>query len=138
MGYGGSGSHYLIILHYMDCRFLLERSQKSFASLLAFLVFLPVVAPLFASAINFPNPPANSFVPTPLSIIALINRLFYFIWPIVVAAVIILFMYGGFQFLTARGDETKLSKARLSVMWGVIGVGVIILSFSIIYILEFF
>lgn len=58
-----------------------------------------------------------------------INRL---IWPLVVTAVIILFIIAGFSFLTAQGDPGKLEAARKFLIWGIIGVIIIIIAFSTI------
>ena len=56
----------------------------------------------------------------------------FLVWPIVVAAVIITFMMAGFIYLTAQGEPSKISTANKAVAWGVVGVIIIIVAFSII------
>lgn len=54
------------------------------------------------------------------------------IWPIIVAVTVIMFLVAGFKFLTAQGAPDKLKEAKSAVIWGIAGVVVIVLSFSII------
>lgn len=79
-----------------------------------------------------PNPAPNQWI------VQNINYLFSLLWPVVVAAVIIFFGYAGFEFLTAQGDDTKLTKARQALIWGTIGVAVVIIGFSIVQTLQGF
>ena len=62
---------------------------------------------------------------------ALIALIFDFIWPIVAAFTIIMFLVAGFQFFTAQGDPGKLDSARQFVIWGAVGMVVVLLAFSI-------
>ena len=69
----------------------------------------------------------------PLDILETIERVFLLlIWPVTIAIIILSFMYAGILFLTGKGDPAKISIAKLAVLWGTIGVAVILLSFSII------
>lgn len=54
------------------------------------------------------------------------------IWIIFAAFAVIMFIYAGIMFLTANGEASKLTTARHAVLWGVIGVIVGILAFSIV------
>ena len=58
------------------------------------------------------------------------------IWPIAVGIVIILFIIAGLKFITAQGEPSKIGEARKMVLWGIIGVIVILISFSIIQIVK--
>ena len=49
---------------------------------------------------------------------------------------IVLFIAAGLLFLTAQGDPKKTQTARWAALWGAAGVGVMILAFSIINIVE--
>jgi hypothetical protein len=53
------------------------------------------------------------------------------VWPAFVGAVVIMIIYAGFLFLSASGDPTKLSKAKMALMWAIVGVIVGILAFSV-------
>ncbi len=88
--------------------------------------------PIVSLAINFvlPSGTAN------LSPAALVVTVLNFIWPIIVGVVIVMFITAGFLFITAQGEPGKLTSARNAVIWGVVGVVVILLAFSIINIVQ--
>ena len=44
---------------------------------------------------------------------------------------IVMFVLAGFQMLQAQGDPEGVGKARMSVIWGMVGVALGILAFSI-------
>ena len=98
-------------------------------SVTAVLLALPLAGLAFQ-----PDPIPNNILITPN---AIISGLFNFIWPGTVAFIVIMFIVAGFQFLTAHGEPGKLDLARKSVLWGVVGVVVILLAFSIITITRF-
>lgn len=58
------------------------------------------------------------------------------IWIIFAAFAVIMFVWAGMLFLTASGDPSKLDKARKAVAWGVVGVAIGILAFSIVSIVS--
>jgi len=58
------------------------------------------------------------------------------LWSIFTAIVVVCFVYAGILFLTAGGDPTKLASARSSFIWGIAGVVVGIMAYSIINILS--
>ncbi len=60
------------------------------------------------------------------------NLMDFIVWPIFVGAVVIMFVWAGFLFVTANGDPTKISTARKAVLWAVVGVVVGLVAFSII------
>ena len=66
-----------------------------------------------------------------LDIGTLIDVLFGIVWPVVVAFAIIAFIVAAFLFMTAQGDATKIAQGRSAVIWGVVGVVVALLAFSI-------
>ena len=89
-------------------------------------------------------PAVNDFLGNPfptaldINVPTILGGILMLIWAITVAAIIILFILAGFKFLTASGDTTKLAEARKSVLWGTAGVGVIVISFSIITLVRNF
>ena len=58
------------------------------------------------------------------------------LWIIFTAIIVICFLISGISFLTAQGDAEKLKTARSSFIWGVVGVVVGILAFSIYTIIK--
>lgn len=71
-----------------------------------------------------------------ISIANVLSGVFAIVWPVVVAVIIIMFIVAGFEFLTAQGAPEKLKLARSAVIWGIAGVMVIVLAFSIITIVR--
>ncbi|MBI5913402.1 hypothetical protein HY839_03080 [Candidatus Azambacteria bacterium] len=68
---------------------------------------------------------ANALITT---ITTLIN---WFAWFIALASVV-MGLYAGFLFITARGEPAQLKTARGTLVWAVIGIAVAVISFSII------
>ena len=66
-----------------------------------------------------------------LSVNGIIEVIFSIIWPIAVAFFIIMFLLAAFMFATAQGDPEGIKKARSAVIWGVVGVVVALIAFSI-------
>ena len=100
------------------------------------IVGLLSVAGLLATPVislaAIPNIPSGN----PIMPVQILDAAFMFIWPIVVGVIIIMFIVAGFEFLTAQGDPSKVARARQAVIWGVVGVFVILLAFSIIFIVQ--
>lgn len=66
----------------------------------------------------------------------LIINILKFIWPIFVGIAILMFIVAGFTFLTSNGEPGKIKTAKDAVTWGVVGVIVAILAFSIVMIVQ--
>ena len=105
--------------------------SKKYILLLLSASLLSVV-PTLCLAINF-IPPSGNFIDTPANIVL---RVLDFIWPIIVGIVIVIFVVAGFLFLIAQGDPSKIKTAQQAVIWGVVGIIVILLAFSIITIIQ--
>src|SRR3989344_1660139 len=58
------------------------------------------------------------------------------IWTIFVLIALIAFITAGILFLTASGDPEKIKTARTAFLWGMVGVVVGIIAFSIVTIIE--
>lgn len=54
------------------------------------------------------------------------------------AVATIMFVYAGIMFLIANGDATKVQTARHAVMWGAVGVAVMILASGVITFVQSF
>lgn len=58
------------------------------------------------------------------------------LWKIVMLVALIMFVIAGLMFMFAQGDPTKVATARQFVLWGVVGIIVAILAYSIVAIVE--
>ena len=100
------------------------------AAALATLLALPVAS--FAAFDPGPYPSTT----VGWSINTFLGKIFDILWPIVFAAIIILFVVAGFLFLTAKGDVEQIEKARQAAIWGAIGTAVIVIGFSIVNLVK--
>ncbi len=62
----------------------------------------------------------------------------FLLWILSVAGVITIFMLviGGIMYMTAGGDEQKVATAKKVVTWTIVGLGLILISYSIIAVLD--
>ena len=94
-------------------------------------LFLPVVV----LAYNFGTVPV---APANFGIVNIANIVINAVWAIAAAFFIIMFLVASFRFFTAGGDQNKLQQARMSLVWGVVGVVVAFVSFSVSLIVRTF
>ncbi|OGZ78142.1 MAG: hypothetical protein A2358_02215 [Candidatus Staskawiczbacteria bacterium RIFOXYB1_FULL_37_44] len=73
----------------------------------------------------------QSFGPR-ITVFYLLDKFLASLWIIFAAFAVIMFVYSGIIFLTAQGDPSKISTARQAFLWGVVGVIVGIIAYSII------
>ncbi|MBX2866716.1 pilin [Candidatus Kaiserbacteria bacterium] len=73
------------------------------------------------------NPLGDDTNSLPKFLESILDIILVFAVPVIVFFII----YGGFQLVTARGNETKISNARATITWAVVG-GVIILAAELI------
>ena len=69
-------------------------------------------------------------------ILTVINFFFQVLWQIFFGFAVIMFLVAGFMFLAGRGEVEKIKKAKDAVVWGIIGVIVGIIAFSIPLIIQ--
>jgi len=102
-----------------------------------FIALVSVVLPIAASAGLPPQPAirADAFFGG-FTIETVLLRLVDWGWKIFVVIAVLLFIYAGTLFLTAAGNESQLSTAKKAAIWGVVGVAVAIIGFSIITIVQ--
>lgn|SRR3989344_4645191 len=60
----------------------------------------------------------------------------YVLWPIFTGIVIIMFVWAGILYLTARGEPAKIQAANKALVWSTVGVAVGILAYSAYKIVE--
>jgi len=99
------------------------------SSTITLLLAMPAVMLAFNPG-NVPNA-----VPT-LNINSLVDILFSILWPIAVAFFIVMFIFAAFKFATAQGDPTQIATARQFLIWGIIGVVIALLAFSIPFVIR--
>lgn len=98
----------------------MSAKKISFLVLLATL-FLPIY--VSAQLVSFgPNMTIERII------LGILNK----IWIIFGAFAVIMFIWAGITFLTSQGAPQKIEQARAAVLWGVVGVIVGIISYSII------
>lgn len=104
--------------------------NKKLISLSASVVLLlPALVLAFIPG-PIPNPVSG------LSVNQLVDVIFSILWPVAVAFFIIMFVIAGFLFATAQGDPEKVKQARQAVIWGVVGVLVALLAWSIVVVIR--
>lgn len=102
-------------------------NKKSFFLILLSALLLPVS---FASAQLW-----YGFDNTSLSIDSITGSIVGVLWIIFALVVVVCFVVAGIMFLTAMGDAAKLKIAKSALMWGIVGVAVGIVAYSILYIM---
>ncbi len=75
------------------------------------------------------NPFGNESGADPVVIIA---RIIQAMLGVVGAVTLLVFIYGGFKMIFSGGNEEKITKARSTLMWAVIGLAVILSSYAIL------
>ena len=104
----------------------MNKTQKSILSL-AILCIIGV--PVMALALTGDVPPTAGSIS---SLSDLIKNIEIAIWMIFAAIAVIMFVVAGILFLTAQGAPEKVQAARAAFIWGIAGVVVGILAYSVL------
>ncbi len=99
------------------------------ASTITTLLTLPLVILAF-------SPGPQPIQQQNLNINSLIQIVLDIIWPVAVAFFIVMFVIAGFQFASARGNPEAIASARNFVIFGVVGIAVAVLAFSIPFVVK--
>ena len=103
--------------------------NKSLFRLLILAVFYFTSSPKLSYAANtFGNAPTGQVIDIPALLLLVLNL----IWPVVITIIVIFFIIAGFKFIMAQGNPEEIKTARRFLIWAIVGVIVIILSFSIV------
>ncbi|MEK7634938.1 MAG: hypothetical protein AAB446_00690 [Patescibacteria group bacterium] len=86
-------------------------------------MFLFFVVPAFAQLIAIPNPLQNTTGTIPDLIIAIIDNI---VLPIGGVVAVLMVMYAGFLFVTARGNEKKITDAKQAILYACIGAAILL------------
>jgi hypothetical protein len=106
--------------------------NKKLGIIISSLILLPIAA--FAINNPVPNPTGAQIN----SINELINNVLNGIWIVFGAIAVIMFIIAGILFLAAQGNAEKVAQARQAFLWGVAGVVVGIVAYSIISVVGTF
>jgi len=102
--------------------------------LLSLVLLTLVTFPVFAFA--QPGSVGGDTPGTIGSIDGIIDSLGEILWTVFGAIALIMFVIAGIMFLTAQGDPEKVKSARNAFLWGVVGIVVAIIAYSIVTIVE--
>jgi len=106
--------------------------KKIALSLVLFsILFLPV-------AVLAQDPSIGDRPPAISDLNSLITAILNVIWVVFVVIAVIMFVVAGILFVSSQGIPEKVGQARQSFIWGIVGVVVAIIAFSIIAIVETF
>jgi hypothetical protein len=93
-----------------------------------------------ALALAVPRLTAAQQLPKPLgdlTLLQLIGRVTQGLIGVSGALALVMFIYGGFQWMTAQGDKNKIQTAQNTLTWSLLGLGAVFLSYAALrFILE--
>jgi hypothetical protein len=102
-------------------------NKKTFFSILFGALILPSI--VLAQLVSF-GPQVDFFM--------LLYNVMQGLWILFTAICVIGIAFAGFTFLTANGAPEKLAQAKSAILWGVVGVAIVILSGSVLSIVGGF
>ncbi len=102
----------------------MNKKIKVFSSIL-----LPLSIFAFAVSMAFGAPITNVGPESPTELIGIIKNIAGWFQVIVLVIAIIMIIYAGFVWMTAAGDEEKLGKARKTLIWGLVGIGIALFAY---------
>ena len=103
--------------------------KKKLTALVLFSILaLPVIAQ--GGVLDVDEPGAS------LTLRGVLEKIVSAFWLVFLALAVIMFILAGISFITAGGDPDKLSTARGYFLWGIAGVIVAILGYSIVYLVK--
>ena len=74
---------------------------------------------------------ANASITTSVIVTTVLMLVNWLAWFVGLAAVV-MGLYSGFLFITARDNANQITTARSTMMWAIIGIGVAIIAFSLV------
>lgn len=75
-------------------------------------------------------------MPSGFGLYSAINGILRLLWILFIAFAVIMFIIAGFNFLAAQGEPGKVKDARNALIWGIVGVVVGVIAFSLPFILQ--
>lgn len=102
-------------------------SKKIYPYLLTVLLFSLFAFPVLAETTNLPNPLGDNFDPRKI-----VANVIQAMLGIVGSIALAIFIYGGFTWITAAGNDEKIKKGKDMIMWATFGLAVIFMSYAIV------
>lgn len=93
---------------------------------------LALLMPFVSMAIPAPTTPGGGG----FNLLLLVNRILDLLWILFIAFAVIMFVVAGFMFLTARGEPEAVKDARNFVIYGIVGVAVGVIAFSLPFLIQ--
>lgn len=84
---------------------------------------------LSASAWTVPSEPTGG---SGVDVGSIMGGIITFVWQFFAGLAVIMFIVAGVQFLSSSGDPNKITLARNAFIWGVVGIIVAVVAFSIV------
>jgi len=108
------------------------KKTKTLSIILTSFMFLFAVSMVFAAAPS----PKESGITGMQGFVDLFKNIGEWFQAIVLAIAIIMIIYAGFLWMTAAGDDDKLTNARKTLIYGLVGIAVAILAFAAVAIID--
>ena len=112
--------------------------MKSRKNLIYLILLSVIIIPFFTFAQGTGNPPITITVPNPLlpsignNLLSLINAILNnVVLPVGAVVVVLWIIYAGFKYVTAEGNAKKLEEAHKTLIWALIGAGILLGSVGI-------
>ncbi len=109
--------------------------KKTIFIIVLVLLLLPVVG-LGDNGVTGGGPP--QIITNIDQIVDLLDSALAYMWVALTIFITIMFLYAGFMFITAAGDDEKIKTAKKIVLWSIIGVVVMLLASGIRFIIQSF
>ena len=106
------------------------------ALILSILLLLPILNIVEAAGALPPAPTFGGIYGGLMAFQTIIIKILDIVWYAFVGIAVTFFVIAGIQFLTAQGDPGKVSLANKSVVFGLLGVVVALIAYSIVSILK--
>jgi FtsH-binding integral membrane protein len=104
-----------------------NKKIKIFSSVLLTFFAFAFTASMSLGAV--PGAVTNVGPKSPTDVFNIVNRIAGWFQAIVLVIAIIMIIYAGFVWMTAAGDEEKLGKARKTLIWGLVGIGIALFAY---------
>ena len=91
-------------------------------------IMVPSASAQFTKGVEAARTPEMSTKPIGTTIGEVVNIFLYFVGAVAVIVVI----WGGFQYITSSGDSQKATTAKNTIMYAVIGIVVVVMSYAIV------
>lgn len=101
------------------------------SSFLFSFVFVPIV---FAESAT--DPITDTKITNITAVINLIDTIAGWFQIIVLAIAVIIIIWAGLVWMTAGGDEEKITTARRMILYGLVGVGIVIVAYGMVALVK--